>query len=501
MHAIARHTLVNLSGFALSSLIGFAIVGLVVAQYGLAAFGLIMLVRIFAPGQIFSIFSFGLPEVVSRETARGLAAAAVGDAVRTFVTALLVAAATGLVLCLPLILAPAWVARTVLGLDAADAEVLRPVILAQGIVLPLLFASSIAGAASKGQEAFARLRTADLMTDLAYGLTALLLIQLDAGVASIALAFLGWLVPRALFILIMALRGFGKLDRRDLRPGLRLLWQHRDYMKALSLRQAGSMATSQLPRLLLSHILGPASVGLYEALLRMPKFLKTVIGLTNGVVMPVVVRLGTKGSHDELASLVVQGPRLLLSAASVLALPFICLGEPFLRLWLGQEVAAYWPWFAALCGLPLVTATAGFWSAMGKAELKIVRLQNRVGLLQGAVFFAVALSLVGVLETAAFWLGMFASVLVSVPAMLWINARRFALPPGRLALPVLTVLAVSLPAAALGIALAHWVTFDTWPLLLSGLAAVAVVQSLVLALLIVRPEERRALLRLKLRRS
>ena len=495
MHAIARHSIVNLIAYTLSRLIGLAIIGLVVGEYGLAAFGLIMLVRLFLPGQLFMIFQLALPEVVTRSTTQGLVRDQAAEATRIYLAAQIVAFGIGTLLALPLIVAPETVAVLLFNLDVAYAAELAPAVIAHGAALPLLFAGGIAGARLKGREAFHDLRTVDVATTLLYGLAALLLIRLDVSVVAIALAYLGSQALKAFITLLLARAGFGRHGQL-LRPDFRSLFADKAYHRALIVRHLGSMATSQLPRLLISYVLGPSAVGLFEAVLRLPRFLKSVVALCHVGVMPVVVRLNLAGRKEELAIIAVQGPRILLAMASLAVLPTACLARPLLTLWLGPELEPYWPWLAALCVLPLMSATAGFWNAMGKAEAPIVRKQNRVALVQGLLTAAVALPLLGTLGAAAFWLGAICGMAYAAPMFMMVNARRFEVPAVRLALPLLWVVLASLPAAAAGVALQLWLPLDNWPRLLAAFALVSAVQAAMLACFIVRPEERRTLLRL-----
>ena len=113
------------------------------------------------------------------------------------------------------------------------------------------------------------------------------------------------------------------------------------------------------------------------------------------------------------------------------------------------------------------------------------------------IVVAVAAPLLTTLQVPAIWLGMFCSLLYAAPAYLLLNARKWSLSPWRLAFPVAAVLAASIPAAAFGAALVHWVDLDSWPRLISAFAAISVVQVLMLAIFIVRPAERRSLLRFR----
>jgi len=498
MHAVVRHSLVNLVAFGLSSLIGLAVVGLVVGEYGLAAFGLLMLSQVFSPSQLLALVDLGQPEMLMRSTARDLAAGQASRAAGLFFATLAVAGVIGCLVALPLVLASDWIGSTVLGLEPAEAAVLAPVLLAWGLAQPLLFAGELGEAALKGQERFARLRAIEVTTGLVYGLTALLLIQLGLPFVAVAYALLGLQVVRSILRLAMAFPGFGGATR-GARPDFRHLWEQRRYRHAVIVQTYGIFLLEKAPSLVLSHLLGAAAVGLYESVLRVPRFLKSVVAIANGVVMPVVARLQATGARTEVAQLAEQGPRVLFALSSLVALPVLSLGEPLLRLWLGAEVAAYWPWFTALCGWPLVSATAGFWNSMGKAETKTLRRQTWVTFVQVLVLYAIALPLLGSLAAAAFWLAALVGLLLTIPLQLLINARRYRVPALSLAAPVLQVLVASLPAALLGFALARWLPPESWFGLIVAAGAVALLQALVLGLSVVRPAERRALL-LRLRR-
>ena len=172
MHAIARHGLVSLFAFGLSRLIGLAIVGLVVGEYGLAIIGLLMLVRVLAPGQLLAPFHLALPELVIRATARGLVTEGAREAVSLFMAALLVVSSIGFVLGLPLLLFPEAVAKLLFNLEALDVALLAPAVIAHGVAMAMLFAGAVSGAGLKGQEAFRHLRSIDVGTTLAHGLAA-----------------------------------------------------------------------------------------------------------------------------------------------------------------------------------------------------------------------------------------------------------------------------------------------------------------------------------------
>lgn len=493
MHAVARHSIVNLTGLGLSGLIGLAVVGLVVNAYGLAAYGMLILVRLFLPGQLVSLFDCGMPETVTRATARGLASGQMAQTIQLFLAAGIVMIVLGTLMALPLVLLPERVAHLILGLDSSDAAFLSSVLIAHGLALPLLMAGDVAGSALKGQEDFVRLRFIQVATSLGYGLTALLLILVDGGLIAIALAYLAWQLVQAAMQIAYCMNGLDWPSHRGLRPSFSLLWAERLYLRALIVRRIGSVTLTMLPRLVLSQLLGAAAVGLFEAVLRVPRFLQSLTSVTNTSVMPVVVRLDTSGAAGEVTRLAIDGPRLLLALASALCLPFIALSKPFLELWMSAEVAAYWPWFAVLCALPFVNATAGFWWAMGKAELRTLQQQNLVGWVQIAIFYSVALPLVANLQTAAFWLALLASSSFTIPALLAIKARRYDLPPLRLAAPIMAVLAASAPAALVGFALSQWVVLDDWFRLTSAATLIGTVQVALLAVFIVRPEERRSL--------
>ncbi len=481
----------------LSGVINLAVVGLVVNQYGLAVYGTLLLLRLFMPGQLISLFDFGLPEAVTRGTARGLASDQGRQAMSLYLTAICFMMAISLLLALPLVLFPAGTGGLILALDPAETALLAPALLAHGLALPLLVAGDLSGSALKGQEAFKGLRWTDMSTAIAYGITALCLVTWDAGPLSIALAYLGWQGVKSLLWIWLSLRGFARHGHSSLKLDFSLIWFERAYLRALILQRINASATTQLPRIVMAQALGSAAVGLFEAIMRVPRFLKSLTTVTTSVVMPVVARLNATGSTAELERLAVAGPRLLLAFASLISLPFICLAQPFIALWMGPEVGPYWPWFAVLCILPLTAATAGFWNAMGKAELKTLRRQNVVGWAQAALFFAIALPLMGSLQTVAFWLALLCSSALTIPALIAIMARRYGLSPLSLAAPIASVLVASLPAAAAGAALAHWVALDDWLHLVPALGVVALVQALMLALFVVQPEERRSLLRFK----
>lgn len=497
MHDIARHSIVGLVAFAISRILSLAVVGLVISEYGLAAYGLIMLARSLLPRQLFALLTFGLPEVLTWAIARDLASDKPREAVQRYRAAALVLVGIGLLLALPLILAAGPVAAILFDLGSADQALLAPAVIAHGAALPLLFAGVASKSALRGQEDFKALRTTELLTYLAYGIASLALIQLEAGPVSIALAYLGSYVLKAFATIWLAHRRFPPEARRGARPSFRLLVQEGPYVRAQIARRFGAAFTGVVPRLAVAHFLGPAVVGLFEALLRIPRVLRSLITVINSVVVPVVVRMAATGRQAEVASIAMHGPRLLLAMASLVTLPPILLPRPLLDLWLGPEVATYWPWFAALCASPLLQATIGFWMAMGMADVQGLRQQNRIGRIRAVIMVAVALPLIDVLGAAAFWLALLAGMAYALPAVMLQTARRYSQPVLRLVAPLGLVVAASLPATAVGLLLQLWIDIDSWPRFLTACAIVSAVQAIMLGVFVVRPEERRSLLKLR----
>lgn len=403
--------------FAVSSALVIWLVPVLVAAYGLAGLGLIMLARALLPTGFAALFDFGVSEVVTQAVARARASrnwSAAGGQVT-----LLALASLGIGAALAALLwfgAPAAV--ELFRIDATHAASFEALLRATALALLVLFPALISEGTVKGFEAYWALRLAELVPTVGYVLASLWLVAQGARYDAVAYAFLGSVLVRALATTAIAV----VLGRRaGLRASRWSAEERRDAFARCRVMFAGkavSAAQTQGPPLLIGGLVGPAGVGAYDVLVRLPRFAKSVLGLLTGLLMPIGARLDETGDQRNQKRLASAGTLFV----PVVVLPALAAGAafsaPILELWLGAEFREFWPWHALMFLVPALGVVISFGSTVLMARADAARRLVWLASIMVAVQYAVSVAFTAFLDARAFILGQVVSALLMFPFQL-----------------------------------------------------------------------------------
>lgn len=412
--ALLINTAFSAGVFAVSSALAVILVPILVGAYGIFEFGLIMLARTFLPTGVLAVFDLGISEVATLAVARARASNSWERASRQLTLILVAALCVGLLLVALLWSASWYVDYWLHGIGdhvSTFSAILRATALALALLMPALVFDGIV----RGFEAYRALRVAELGGTLAYVGATLWVVHAGATYGVVAYVFLGSVVLRALFI-----AGVAWVLARNvpLRPRV---W-HREEREEVVARcwqmSHGKLlgaAQSQLPPLAIGAIVGPTGVGIYDVIVRIPRFAKTVLGMLNSALVPVTARLDETGQVEQ---------RRLLGTVGVLVVPFFAIpavaslaafAEPLLRWWVGPEFAPLWPWQAAMYLVPAILVAVGFGSMAllprPESTRSLLRLATGHVLLQ----YVIAFLLVRALQERAFVVGQVVATVVFAP--------------------------------------------------------------------------------------
>jgi O-antigen/teichoic acid export membrane protein len=403
--------------FAITSLLVILLIPALIAAYGVAGLGLIMLLRTILPSGLGALLDLGVSEVVTQAVARARTSGNWRMAGGQCALLALVALGVGTVLAVALwIGAPAIAAA--LNVPAAQQDGFALATRIYGLALPFLFPALVTEGVVKGFEAYWALRLVELGSTLAYTLLAFSFAASGAPYEAVAYAFLGSIVGRALATAVVAV----VLARRSgLRP---VRWDADDRADAFERARvmfAGKAVTSvqtQAPPLAIGALIGPAGVGIYDVLVRLPRFAKSVLGLLTSLLAPVAARIDESGDRRNEARLGRVGALFM----PLVVLPLLAAGAafsgPLLALWLGPEFRDYWPWHAAMFVVPALGVVVSFGSAMLMVRVVEARRLVSYAAASVALQFAVSFAFVPLYAERAFILGQVVAMLVFAPIQL-----------------------------------------------------------------------------------
>ena len=204
----------------------------------------------------------------------------------------------------------------------------------------------------------------------------------------------------------------------------------------------------QSPPLLIGALVGPAGVGVYDILVRLPRFAKSVLSLLISALLPVSARLEAGRDHEKLKELGRAGFWLMPALAFPPLLAGAVFAPEFLRDWVGPSVVPLWPWFSLMFVVPMLNLLLSYGQTLMQVRLSFLRANNRLLVAQAVGQMALSLVLVHFLKERAFIFGQVVAMVAVFPFVFRLLAREQRLPARSVAGAVARLLALGLPLAA-----------------------------------------------------
>lgn len=408
------NTALSALAFLTISVVGLLLAPLIVRTYGLAAYGLVTLARLFLPTGVLSLVDLGVSEVAIQVVARAREDHdwRAGGAQLTVLALTSVALGLSGALLLALGAEPlAWLLKTPPELREEFVRVL----LFTASALPILFISLVAEGVLKGFERYGAIRGLEVGATALYAALTIAAVWFQGSFEQVCLAYVVSQALRAAAAVVLAAAA---LRHRGVRP---TTWTPADrqivYERSGVLTYAkliGSLQ-GQAPPLLISAIFGPAATGIYDVLTRLPKFLKSVLSLISSTLLPVTVRLDVNNNTEGVRRLGETGLLMMTLVTLPIVTASMFFSQEILQLWIGPQVAHEWPWMALAFLQPLIMAPVGFGSSMLLGRLELTRRLNAITTLQVLLQLGLSLVLALVLREKAFILGQAIAICATFP--------------------------------------------------------------------------------------
>jgi O-antigen/teichoic acid export membrane protein len=190
-----------------------------------------------------------------------------------------------------------------------------------------------------------------------------------------------------------------------------------------------SMMQTQMAPLLIGTLVGPAGVGIYDALVRLPRFVKAVLSLLVSAVLPVSARLDAGNDRARLRRLGSLGYWLMPAVAFPGLFGCAVYAKGLLEVWVGTvELVRLWPWLSLGFVFPMMNIFLTFGQTLMQVRLSYLGVSNRLLLLQICLQFAVSLAFVHPLGERSFILGQVAAMAAVFPLHIWALSREQEVP-------------------------------------------------------------------------
>lgn len=448
--SLARNIVITGIAYSVISLVGLVLAPFLIAVYGLGGYGQILLARLFLPSASFAFLDLGIAETVTRVVAAARHDRKWDEAGRALslltVMALAVSAATALFM-----VATAWAMPGWLSIAPDQSAGFTRVMLVTAGMQPFLFLSLLLEGTVKGFERFKQLRLCEVMSALVYGGLALAAGLGGWGPNWVAVGLLAGLFVRFLIVALFAillLRGAGVRARR---------WTHGTraevfgWSKVMLTNKILGTIQSQIASPLIGLLLGPAAVGAFDAVVRLPRFAKSIFSLLSTTVLPLSAGLKARddaaglrrlGRYGILAALAISLPPLLFATAY---------SRSLMEHWIGAVASGFWAWQSAMFLVAALNVALSFGGSILLADRAASAALNRLAMWQVGAQLILSLALVPAFAQWAFVIGQAVAVAAVFPFQF--AAIRRALDLGDRLLGQFLLLAGFAGLAALGLRL------------------------------------------------
>jgi O-antigen/teichoic acid export membrane protein len=415
LRRFVQNTAISSVAYALAGVLGLFAVGLIAKSYGVAIVGLIALARVFLPSGFLSLADLGVSETTTQVVARGR----VGDwdvaseklSLLTAIAALMgLIAGTGLWIS-------AFSLAAVFKVAPEQAAAFIAVLKVTALALPIIFLGLVAEGTLKGFEHYAWLRLTEVGSNVSYVAAVGSLVWSGAPFEWVAYSYLVVTVAKYLALAGVAWRAasatslrfrlWGSASRQDIFHRCWLMFNN---------RIVGILQQPLIP-LAIGILYGPAEVGTYDLITRLPRFLKTTMAPLYSAILPISSHLDETTDMRRMQVLGRNG--LVLPGAIVIPVLVVAalFSESILKVWLGPQYSDRWPWLALAMSVPALTVMLGAGQFALMVRSDFLRFNTQLLYLQvGLQYLVTVIGLVWFRERA-FILGWVVSYVIFAPAI------------------------------------------------------------------------------------
>ena len=167
-------------------------------------------------------------------------------------------------------------------------------------------------------------------------------------------------------------------------------------------------------------VLGPHSVGIYDAVSRLPRFSKIVNGLLTAAVLPVASRLEQGGQTRTLRAIAYTSIVIIPAVTLPPLVGAALLSTNILRLWVGPTIAEYGSWMGLLFLMPMSFQYLSIGNTMLMTRPSVQSKLNRLLAVQIPIIAVVVAATVVALQERSFMLAQVVAALLVLPLQMQI---------------------------------------------------------------------------------
>ena len=349
-----QNTVISVAAFGAAAVLGLIVIPVIIRTWGVTEFGLIVITRLLLPSGMAAVLDLGLSEVATQVVARAREHRdwnLVGRqlAFLVFLSVLLALALSAAI----------WIGTPYLTIlmkvDPSHVEKFAEILHVTALTILILVPALVWEGTVKGFERYNFLRVAELGSTIAYVALTIWAANAAASFDVVAYIYLATLALRALALLGAASVALAVKRARF------SAWTdtiRRDLFRRCVLLLQGKLIggiTGPIQPFAVGLLFGPTAVGTYDALVRLSRVSKIVVGLLTSALLPVASRLDERGSSSSFQRLGEVG-LIMLPMFSVPPLVAAAVLSPaIMQMWIGPLLAPYAFWMGVSFLIPICT--------------------------------------------------------------------------------------------------------------------------------------------------
>jgi O-antigen/teichoic acid export membrane protein len=411
---LIQNTIISTVAFGAAAILGLIVIPVIIRTWGVTEFGLIVITRLLLPSGMMAVLDLGLSEVATQVVARA----------REHRDWKLVGRQLSFLMVLSLLLAltlsaAIWLSApyltALMKVDPAHVgrftDILHFTALANLVLVPALVWEGTV----KGFERYNLLRFSEFSSTLAYVALTIWASRASAPFEIVAYIYLATLVLRALAMLAATVTA---LTKKGVRLGAWTTGIRRELLHRCLLLLQGKLIggiIGPIQPFVIGLLFGPMAVGTYDALVRLSRVAKILVGLLTSALLPVASRLDERGSSTTFQRLGELGLILLpmmtlppLAAAAILS-------PEILQMWIGPLLAPYALWMGLSFLIPICTQYLAIGNVIFLTRTEIQARLNWLLSLQLLIWAVISAATLGMFAERALILGQVVGSLAVLP--------------------------------------------------------------------------------------
>ena len=421
IHKLIVHTTATGAALSITGLSAILLMPIILAHVGSVGFGLLVLLRLSLPSGIISIFDFGISEIATQVTSKSRTGKSWIEAAATLISLHIIVFLMSVSLGLCIFFLRTGIAD-MLAVPSQHYQQFLFCLVISSFASPILFTSLVSEGVMKGFEKFVLLRFLEIITQLLLAVSYLLIIFLDGTFSQLFLSLTMLMSLKAISIIVWSSNKLSRVISKK-QPLIELRFI-KDRAFSLWCFRIIDGLQSQSPSLLIGVSLGPTAVAVYEAVIRLPAYMRFFFETLAMTIIPTATRLSTENSLLKLQKL----GQFSLSWLPIIMLapliPTAVLSDEILRYWLGEEFSHYGFLMASMAVVTLTSAILHFQHCLLISDRIYQNQRNKLKILQLSIQLTLSFALFGSHQIGAFVFGYSAAAILMVFPFAYLFVKR-----------------------------------------------------------------------------